>query len=361
MYRGFIMKKTIAKIISFIAVLAMLSSLALPASAMTKPEFMLALGDSITTGFGLDNYFEGDDAYECDSYITLIANALGLTAKESYVNKAVNGATSADLLALLPELTRYLSYSDFVVVTIGGNDLLAMVPLVASAVSGKSVTSLGSAADILTAAKPEDFAALSNNANFQRQMSTALTKFATNLSSVAAIIKENAPTARVIFLKQYNPMNNVPGFSDFGSFAATLIGSINATIETVCAASGFEVLDAPAAIDNNAVELTNMLNYDIHPNAAGHLEIAKLFASYLGISLDPSENVFEEATTAAPETTEAEEITEPATDEVTEPEATEPASTDILEEKKGCASSISSAALVITLCGACFVFKKRKF
>lgn len=353
------MKKTIAKIISFIAVLAMLLSLAVPASAMTQPNFMLALGDSITTGFGLDNYFEGDDAYECDSYITLIANALGLTAKESYVNKAVNGATSSDLLTLLPELSRYLNYSDLIVVTIGGNDLLGMVPMVASAVSGKNVTSLGTAAEILTAAKPEDFAALSSNANFQRQMTTALNKFATNVASIAEIIKKDAPNARVIFLKQYNPMNNVPGFSDFGSFAATLIGSINATIETVCAASGFEVLNAPAAIDNNALELTNMLNYDIHPNAAGHLEIAKLFASYLGISLDPSENVFEEATTAAPETTEAEEVTEPATEEVTEPEATEPASTDILEEKKGCASVISSAAVIVTLCGACFVFRKK--
>ena len=84
-----------------------------------------------------------------------------------------------------------------------------------------------------------------------------------------------------------------------------------------------------------------------------------LFASYLGISLDPSENVFEEATTAAPETTEAEEITDPATEEVTEQEATEPATTDILEEKKGCASVISSAAVIVTLCGACFVLGKK--
>ena len=348
------MKKTIAKIISVIAVLSMLTSLAVPAQAAAKPELMLALGDSITTGYGLENYFEGDDAYECDSYITLVANAMGLVPKESYLNKAVNGATSADLLALLPDLTKQLGYSDLIVVTIGGNDLLGAVPLVASAISGKNVSSLGSAADILTAATAEDFAALANNANFQRQISNVLSKFATNFAGIAEIIKKDAPNARVIFLKQYNPMKNVLGFGDFGNFADTLIAQINASIEQVCAASGFEVLDAPSVIDINAVGLTNMLNYDIHPNAAGHVELAKLLASYLGISLDASENTFEEVTTEAPET---EEVTEP---ESVEAETT-PAPSTPAEEKKGCGSLVSSVSVIIALCGACFVFKKKNF
>ena len=349
------MKKTVSKIISVIAVLSMLMSLAVTAQAATKPELMLALGDSITTGYGLENYFEGDDAYECDSYITLVANAMGLVPKESYLNKAVNGATSADLLALLPDLTKQLGYSDLIVVTIGGNDLLGAIPLVASAISGKNITSLGSAIDALTAATPADFAALSNNANFQRQMGSVLTKFANNLAGIAEIIKKDAPNARVIFLKQYNPMKNVIGFGDFGNFADTLIAQINASIDQVCAASGFEVLDAPSVIDINAVGLTNMLNYDIHPNAAGHVELAKLLASYLGISLDSSENTFEEATTEAPETEpETEPVTEPTTEVV-------PTETAPVVEKKGCASAVSSAAIIIALCGVCFVFKKKSF
>lgn len=360
------MKKTVAKIISFIAVLAMLASLAIPASAAAKkPEFMLALGDSITTGFGLENYFDGDDAYECASYITLVAEAMGLVPKESYVNKAVNGATSADLLELLPELSRQLGYADLIVVTIGGNDLLGAVPLVASALSGKNITSLGSAVDVLTAATPEDFAALANHANFQRQIANVLTKYAENLAAIAGIIKSQSPNARVIFLKQYNPMKNVIGFGDFGNFADSLIGTINSTIDQVCAASGFEVLDAPSVIDINAVGLTNMLNYDIHPNAAGHVELAKLLASHLGISLDPSENTFEEDTTAEPETTPETTVTcedytteEPKATEAPEVESdaegTEPA-----EEKSGCASVISSAAILVALCGVCFVIKKK--
>ena len=45
--KGIIMKKITLRIASLLAVLALLSALAVPATA-AKPEFMLALGDSIT-------------------------------------------------------------------------------------------------------------------------------------------------------------------------------------------------------------------------------------------------------------------------------------------------------------------------
>ena len=94
------------KILTFIIVAAMIAALAVcPAQAAEqKYEFMLALGDSITTGYGLD----GEAPYDCASYANLVAESLGLEAKKSYVNRAVDGATSKDLLKLLPELENYL-------------------------------------------------------------------------------------------------------------------------------------------------------------------------------------------------------------------------------------------------------------
>lgn len=350
------MKKIIARIVSFAAAIAVLATLAIPASAAAKkPEFMLALGDSITTGYGLDDYITDGDPYGCASYANLVANALGLEGKESYINKAVNGATSSDLLKLLPEIENYLGYSDLIIVTIGGNDLLGAVPLVATAIAGRTVSSLGDAIEVLSAATPDQFNGLANNTNFQTRMGTVFTKYATNLAAIAGIIKEKAPEARVIFLKQYNPMKNVLGFGDFGNFADTMIGTINASMEQVCAASGFEVLDAPSVIDINAAGLTNMLNYDIHPNAAGHVELARLLASHLEISLDPAENTTE----AVPETEPATEpvtepVTEPATEPVTEPE------TEAQLEAPGCFSSISSAAVVVATACALLVLKKKE-
>ncbi len=343
------MKKITLRIASLLAVLALLSVFAVPVAA-AKPEFMLAFGDSITTGYGLDGYGE-TDPYECASYANIVAEALGLDAKSSYVNKAVNGATSADLLKLLPEMENYLGYADLVVVTIGGNDLLGAVPLVATAIAGKSITSLEGSIEVLSAATPEQFAALSNNTGFQTKIGAVLTKYAANLASAAAIIKENAPTARVIFIKQYNPMKNVLGFGDFGNFADTLIASINASIDTVCAALGFEVLDAPSVINVNAAGLTNMLNYDIHPNADGHKAIAELLLTHLGTEFTPPET----EPLTEPET---EPVTEPVTEaETTEAPATE---TEGQLEAPGCMSSVSSATIVIASIAAFAVFKKKE-
>ena len=208
--------KTIKRIITLIMALTVMASMAVTAAEASpgNPEFMLALGDSITTGYGLDGY-DDLNPYDCASYTNTVAEALGLEAKNSYVNKAVNGATSADLLKLLPDVENYLGYADLIVVTIGGNDLLGAVPIVATAIAGKSITSLEGSIDVLSNATPAQFAALSNNTGFQTKMGAVLTKYAENLASAAAIIKQNAPTARVIFIKQYNPMKNVLGFGSF--------------------------------------------------------------------------------------------------------------------------------------------------
>lgn len=345
------MKKITLRIASLLAVLALLSALAVPATA-AKPEFMLALGDSITTGYGLDGYAE-TDPYECASYTNIVAEALGLEAKSAYVNKAVNGATSADLLKLLPDVENYLGYSDLVVVTIGGNDLLQSVSIIASAVAGKSVSGLSASIDVLSAAGPEKFAALSSNTSFQSKMGAVLATYATNLAATAKIIKEKAPTARIIFLKQYNPLKNVPGFETFGEFADTLFMSINSSIDTVCAAYGFEALDVPSVIDVNAAALTNMPNYDIHPNADGHKEIAKLLTEYLNtVPFNPETEPVTE-----PET---EPVTEPVTEaETTEVPATEP-ETEAQLEAPGCMSSVSSAAIILAVVGAFAVLKKKE-
>jgi len=161
-------------------------------------------------------------------------------------------------------------------------------------------------------------------------------------------------------------MKNVLGFNDFGNFADTMIASINGSMEALSSAYGFEILDAPSVINVNAAGLTNMLNYDIHPNAAGHVELAKLVASHLGVSLDPSENTTDAITDPATEP-ETEPETEPATEPETEPETapsadvTEPDATAKGEEEKksGCASVIGGGAVLLISACALVVLKKK--
>lgn len=100
------------------------AALSVSASAEKKYESMLVVGDSISTGYGLENYTPGGSPYECRSYCNILAESLELKGGESYINRAVNGYTSSDLLALIPSLKEQVAKSDLVVISIGGNDLL---------------------------------------------------------------------------------------------------------------------------------------------------------------------------------------------------------------------------------------------
>lgn len=62
----------------------------LPAAAFADGEIYVALGDSITTGYGLSNK-------ETECFAKLVANENNYTL----TNAAVDGATSAELLAFV--------------------------------------------------------------------------------------------------------------------------------------------------------------------------------------------------------------------------------------------------------------------
>ena len=67
------------KTVIFAVTLAIFVSVAvcsLPVAAETaSPKTLPALGDSLTTGYGPDNYVYGGEPYLCDSYINRIAAA----------------------------------------------------------------------------------------------------------------------------------------------------------------------------------------------------------------------------------------------------------------------------------------------
>ena len=159
-------------------------------------------------------------------------------------------------------------------------------------------------------------------------------------------------------------MHNVQGFEAFGEFGGGFLDSINQAVEQVAAAFGYETVDIPAVIDDRAEELTNIRLFDIHPNAKGHLEIAKTVAQHLGLSLDSAPET--EAPTApvneAPTEPETEEPTDAPADSVTDAPTEAPTEkntdTDTPAEKKGCGASVGLlSVLMLTVCAA-FVWKR---
>lgn len=87
----------------------------LPARALAAPVSYVALGDSITAGYGLG---EGEKAFP-----QLLAEANGL----DLTDLAEDGLTGAELSAALQtdkELQQAVAGADIITVTIGGNDLM---------------------------------------------------------------------------------------------------------------------------------------------------------------------------------------------------------------------------------------------
>ncbi len=338
--KGEKMKRIVTLIIT---VSLLMSVFAVSAAEEITPSGLLVIGDSISTGYGLPSY-SSSDPYRCLSYANLIADRFSLKKGTTYVNKAVNGDTSSDLLAILPSLEKDIKNADAVIISIGGNDLLGMIPLIASAVAGKPVTSFVDAIGVLSALTKEQFDGIRSNSDVNIAINNALGNFSTNISNIAKKIKEASPRDRVIFLKQYNPMKNVVGLEALGDFADTLIESINGGIESAAENEGFDVADVPSVIDPDASELTNILKYDIHPNESGHKKIADLLIGMLVII--PLETEVETDPPASAEETTA------------EPNVTESESTD--GKETGCASFASPSALFVLLAIPLFAFKKKR-
>ncbi|MBO7295863.1 MAG: SGNH/GDSL hydrolase family protein, partial [Clostridia bacterium] len=333
------------------------------AAGASMPKSMLALGDSLTTGYALPDYVDENDPYACKSYANLIAAAMGLQGGDTYINRAVNGDTSSNLASRLPGMKGDVQKAELIVISIGGNDMDRLIPLILYKVTGKQITEYSQMAAALQGVAPEAYASLENDAEVQGAIADAVAKLKDNLKTVSDMIKENAPDARVIFLQQYNPLH-VQGFSDFAAFSQKSLDAANAAIAENAQSYGFEVLDVPSIINSRAAELTNIQKFDIHPNEQGHLEIAKLLAAHLGISLDPAENTTAE-TTAAPE-----ETTEQATVTTDVPESEAPTQTDAATESatqptapaqnSGCQSAVLGASLLSLLLCAAIVLKKSK-
>ncbi len=339
-------RNTVKRIITVLTIFIIVMSLcAVGASTESDVKSLLVLGDSISTGYALSGY-SAANPYGCASYANEVAKELGLKAKEGYINKAVNGDTSTDLLALLPNLDADLKESDLIIASIGGNDLLRAIPAIASAASGKNISGFEEAVGVLSVVTPAEFEELSKNQKVVAEINRVLMKFSANFLSVAEKIKLAAPEARVIFLKQYNPMKNVTGIEALGDFADTIIKTINLTIETVCNQFGFETADIPSVIDADAAALTNISKLDIHPNAKGHAKIAELLIKQIAekSNTTESESVTEEPTESVANTA-----------NVTESTANETSG----EKQSGCASVVSGAALLVTVLSSLFFIKKK--
>lgn len=406
--------KKIRTLAALLAAVLLALCAVLPAFAEDKAA-LVVMGDSITTGYGLAGYTPGGSTYGCENYSNLLADNLGLTRGTGLKNYAVNGDKSADLLNILKNnanAAKDLATAQYVVISIGGNDLLGCVRDVAAVVGGKPVSTLPDALTVFLATPAEQLSALSSNQEVTGLLASALVTFSMNMSQIVAALKAVcAPGCRVIFLAQYNPAKGVtqlPALVGFNEFAEPIIAQLNSIMKTVVVNAGYEVADIPSVIDDDAPGKTNILNMDIHPNAKGHAEIYQYLAGMLGLSPDITTPVVTETaapgadtTPAVPDTTTPVTTAAPVTEQVTEPavittapddkqetapateavpaptepapvetaapaetaapvETAAPAESAAPAAKKGCGSAAALAALPLLCAGAALTIRKKK-
>ena len=201
----------------------------------------LALGDSITAGYGIGNLF---------SFPTIYGDFLRRHSTDLSVhNLGVNGLTTQGLLGLLQSncsLRHFVSRASLITITIGSNELLHLV----------------------------------NNSNQSiniSQLPEILGNIGKTLAQVGEVVRQLNPMAIVKVATLYNPLPAGP-YAQYNALVQGVIDTANAVIITWAKRFGFVVVYLDREIRGREQSLIGP-DYG-HPNAAGYRVIAKAFARY---------------------------------------------------------------------------------
>ncbi|WP_246061537.1 stalk domain-containing protein [Paenibacillus oralis] len=150
---------------------------------------------------------------------------------------------------------RQLEQADLITITIGGNDLLRLLP----DVQHVTLDELRAGAD------------------------GVLNAYGENVREVLGILTELNPSAQIVLADQYQPIPPLAGADAYAELTA-MAGKFTAIVDGIAAefAAGtkpVQTAHVAAAFAGRELSLTHIFTEsDIHPNQAGYEEIAKVFA-----------------------------------------------------------------------------------
>lgn len=238
----------------------------------------VALGDSITTGYGLA---------DSDSNFATILAGSDLILK----NLANDGETSEQLAKKLSTDSTYrtaVENAELITLSIGGNDLMNALYNYLADKTGLS------AADVRTAL--EDPTDSNRNSVLGTAMLTikdfaqsayateAVAMFAQNFTTIVNVITNLNPNAMIVVLNQYNPygyLDNNPAVLSVVEAFEQGVASLNTIFATGAQTGAYVVADVYNAFENADSNPCNAyfnsqtdLSLDFHPNTDGHQLIA---------------------------------------------------------------------------------------
>ena len=249
----------------------------------------VALGDSITTGYGLS-----DDE---KNYVNIIGDEYNF----NIVNLANNGDTTAMLLQHLKEekYREQLKKSNIIFLDIGSNDVLqSFLDCIADSLaikdkSGDLSFKISSTIqnDPIKAYTLLPLYFQEGTPEYQtlnEKLNGYLKQFDSNYRDIINTIQEIAPESRIIILNIYNPFKGIQsGQVNFDKASDAFIQNFNEVIAKVANESGLNVVDIHTAFETyeGSEPLTKSdiatANLDPHPTAAGQRLIAKFVKTAL--------------------------------------------------------------------------------
>lgn len=286
------MKSLLRKVLSFaLAFFLVISFIPNEIKAAEKKNY-LALGDSISTGYGLSQ----------NGFVNQIADKYGY----NLTNSAADGETSQSLLYNLNSgsLKSDIENADVITLTVGGNDLMnALYDFLAEKYNASAQKDYDGEKikEILMNNEDGEYSAVITTAilNINDFLSSnyatdAISNFENNLNDIISYIETNNPDAWVIITTQYNPYKFLSKQGQGTNMEDTLnlinttfeqgvqnlnqiIKNVNTNSSTFIIADVYERFnDAKENPCNATYDNTYKLNLDFHPNEYGHGLIADM-------------------------------------------------------------------------------------
>lgn len=300
------------------------------ASALQEKKLCIAFGDSIASGYGIDNVNQ--------TYPAIIAKRFGLYCE----NNAVSGDRSADMLAVIAN-TPSVKDAALITISIGGNDLIMSKDIVLAKAVNDRMQAMGlptqSVQKLIREINIEGVfkGSAINFETIDKDIEAIFSSLRQNLSGSVKLLRSVNADAAIIVQTLYNPYINNPEYQIFGFDVGTLIDEyirkINETYYAVQSEleNTFIIADVASGMNGNSEYFYT--SWDFHPTAKGHAYVAEVIGDIYGKSVKTEATTESTRTTSALQTTTAATTTATTTTAAaTTTAATEPITTQYTQE-----------------------------
>ena len=192
------------------------------------------------------------------------------------MNSAVVGDTSQQLLDRINsgEFDADLADSDAVIISIGGNDILGL--FIDFLMNDLGITSKSTLSDLMD--KTKDIIGIAMDMkDMSDDMDKALKNFTSTLDDIINAVEAKSK-GEIIVQTLYDPLDNFTAAVVFQSMPKDKISKLNDIIKEHSTDENenerYIVADVFSEFSGHGKELTNINDFDIHPNKKGHALIA---------------------------------------------------------------------------------------